>query len=67
LHLLQRSSIFHQYQTYIQEQYIIVSAIYELIRTDWNKYGLDIVKGDTLAQKLVVPMKGKNRERVESQ
>ena len=32
------------------------SAIYELLRTDWNRYGLDLVKGDTLAQKLVVPM-----------
>ena len=32
------------------------SAIYELLRTDGNRYGLDLVKGVTLAQILVVPM-----------
>ena len=32
------------------------SSVYELLRTDWNRYGLDLVKGDTLAQKLVVPL-----------
>ena len=36
------------------------SSVYELLRTDWNRYGLDLVKGDTLAQKLVVPLVEKN-------
>ena len=28
----------------------------ELLKADWKKFGLDVVKGDTLAQKLIVPL-----------
>ena len=29
---------------------------YSLLKTDWNKYGLKIVKGDSLAEKLILPL-----------
>jgi hypothetical protein len=32
-------------------------ALYALIKTDWNKYGLEVITGDSLAEKLVVPIK----------
>ena len=32
-------------------------AIYVLIKADWNKYGLEAITGDSLAEKLVVPIK----------
>lgn len=32
-------------------------AIYALIKADWNKYGLEVITGDSLAEKLVVPIK----------
>jgi hypothetical protein len=31
-------------------------SISELLKADWNKYGLQVVRGDSLAQKLIVPM-----------
>ena len=30
--------------------------VFELLKADWKKFGLDVVKGDTLAQKLIVPL-----------
>ena len=30
--------------------------VFELLRKDFCKYGLKVVKGDTLAQKLIVPL-----------
>ena len=36
-------------------------SIFELLKADWNKYGLQVVRGDSLAQKLIVPT-GKNRK-----
>ena len=32
--------------------------VFELLKADWKKFGLDVVKGDTLAQKLIVPIEG---------
>ena len=32
--------------------------VFELLKADWKKFGLDVVKGDTLAQKLTVPIEG---------
>ena len=32
-------------------------SVFDLLRTDWGKYGLEVAKGDTLAQKLIVPLK----------
>jgi lipoate-protein ligase A len=32
------------------------SSVYDILKKDWNKHGLSVVKGDTLAQKLVVPL-----------
>ena len=32
-------------------------AIYSLIKADWNKYGLEVITGDSLAEKLVVSIK----------
>ena len=32
------------------------SSVYDIFKKDWNKHGLSVVKGDTLAQKLVVPL-----------
>ena len=32
-------------------------SVYDLLKTDWHRYGLDIAKGDSLAQKLIVPLK----------
>ena len=31
--------------------------VFDLLKVDWHKYGLEVVKGDTLAQKLIVPLK----------
>ena len=31
--------------------------VFDLLKADWNRYGLQITKGDTLAQKLIVPLK----------
>ena len=31
--------------------------VFNLLKADWNRYGLQITKGDTLAQKLIVPLK----------
>ena len=39
--------------------------VFELLKADWERYGLEVVKGDSLAQKLICPLK--NRERVEGQ
>ena len=30
--------------------------VFELLKSDWKKFGLDVIKGDTLAQKLIVPL-----------
>ena len=30
-------------------------SIFELLKADWNKYCLQVVRGDSLAQKLMVP------------
>ena len=38
------------------------SSVYDILKNDWNKYGLTVVKGDTLAQKLVVSLEQKKRE-----
>ena len=32
-------------------------SVFDLLRADWGKYGLEVAKGDTLAQKLIVPLK----------
>ena len=32
-------------------------SIYALIKADWNKYGFEVITGDSLAEKLVVPIK----------
>ena len=32
------------------------SGVFALLKADWNRYGLDLVKGDTLAEKLIVPL-----------
>ena len=32
--------------------------VFELLKADWKKYELDVVKGDTLAQKFIVPIEG---------
>ena len=38
-------------------------SVFDLLRADWGKYGLEVAKGDTLAQKLIVPLKrGKRAE-----
>ena len=31
-------------------------GVFALLKADWNRYGLDLVKGDTLAEKLIVPL-----------
>jgi hypothetical protein len=31
-------------------------AVYSLLKEDFNKYGLQVVKGDTLAEKLIVSL-----------
>ena len=31
-------------------------AVYSLLKEDLNKYGLRVVRGDTLAEKLIVPL-----------
>ena len=31
-------------------------AVYSLLKEDLNKYGLQVVRGDTLAEKLIVPL-----------
>ena len=30
-----------------------------LLRADWSKYGLEVIVGDSLAEKLVVPIKNR--------
>jgi hypothetical protein len=35
----------------------LVRAIYALIKADWNKYGLEVITGDSQSEKLVVPIK----------
>ena len=32
-------------------------SLYALIKADWKKYGLEVITGDSLAEKLVVPIK----------
>ena len=32
-------------------------AAYSLLKADWSKYGLEVTTGDSLAEKLVVPIK----------
>jgi hypothetical protein len=41
------------------------SSVYDILKNDWNKYGLTVVKGDTLAQKLVVSLEQKSARRAE--
>ena len=31
--------------------------VFELLKADWERYGLEVVKGDSLAQKLICPLK----------
>ena len=31
-------------------------SLFNLLKADWNKYGLEVVRGDTLAEKLIVPL-----------
>ena len=33
----------------------ISRGVLDILKADWKKYGLEIVKGDTLAEKLIVP------------
>ena len=35
------------------------SSVFDLLKSDWQKYGFEVIKGDTLAQKLIVPLAGK--------
>ena len=30
-------------------------SLFDLLKADWKKYGLEVVKGDSLAEKLIVP------------
>ena len=32
--------------------------VFELLKADWKKFGFDVVKGDALAQKLIVRIEG---------
>jgi hypothetical protein len=32
-------------------------SVFSLLNINWNGYGLDVVKGDTLAEKLIVPLR----------
>ena len=34
-------------------------VVYSLLRADWSKYGLEVIVGDSLAEKLVVPIKNR--------
>ena len=34
------------------------SSVFDLLKSDWQKYGFEVIKGDTLAQKLIVPLAG---------
>ena len=34
----------------------ISRAVLELLKADWKRYGLEVVKGDTLAERLIVPI-----------
>jgi hypothetical protein len=43
----------------------LASSLHLYAFHDWNKYGLTVVKGDTLAQKLVVSLEQKSARRAE--
>ena len=54
---LKRPPTMTEVRTLAQEMFgkTLSRSLFDLLKADWKKYGLEVVKGDSLAEKLIVP------------